>query len=420
MKKTLVSKLTAIVLSVLLMATSMTAFAETMPAGGAVSSAETTLTIPKGVTVKNELTGDFYGPTITYTYTIAKVAPAAGTTVVDANNPSHTIDVEEGPANGATLASSNVVFTSSKITGVDSNGKEVKQYLTVNIDLSKFTKPGVFRYQITDTTPISDLYAAGITRQATYKTVRYLDVFIKNGTSGLAVSGYALSQNNDGSAAVKDGGFDNASEVTPTGGENTDVYNTYNVRIEKKVTGDMGDKFHDFPFAVAVSNSGLYYYSTKDSTNNGTAVNGATVNATLKDGEILYIRGLNPRATIGVTETNNTADEYSVKIEGKADTLAASAWTTLSAAAPVAGGNTAALAAGAVSTYITANSATNVSATGAATNYRNVRFTNDLASISPTGVVLRYTPFILLLAGACVLVLVAYRSKAKRSNTESI
>ena len=362
----------------------------------------------------------FYGPTITYTYTIAKVAPAAGTTVVDANNPSHTIDVEEGPANGAILASSNVVFTSSKVTGVDSNGQEVKQYLTVSIDLSKFTKPGVFRYQITDTTPISDLYAAGITRPATYKTVRYLDVFIKNGTSGLAVSGYALSQNNDGSAAVKDGGFDSASEVTPTGGENTDVYNTYNVRIEKKVTGDMGDKNHDFPFAVAVDNSGLYYYSTKDSTNNGTAINSASVDSTLKDGQILSIRGPNPRATIGVTETNNTSDEYSVKIEGKADTAPASAWTILSPAAQVAGGNTAALAAGAVSTYATANSATNVSATGAATNYRNVRFTNDLASISPTGVVLRYTPFILLLAGACVLVLVAYRSKAKRSNTESI
>ncbi len=407
MKKSVLSKLIAIVLSVLLMATSFAAFAEAIDGGanpGAISTDDTTLTIPKGITLKNDESGTYYNPNITYTYTIAPVTPATGAKVSG-------VDVVEGPTGGATLASNSVAFTAGEVSGITSSGKEITQNLTVNIDLTKFSQVGIYRYKISDTTATSALFTAGITRKDNYNKDRYLDVYIKNGTSGVAVAGYALTQTNSATAGDKDGGYTKEYETTTDAGtgtvtENTDVYRTYNVKLEKQVTGDMGDKNHAFPFAVTVNNNSLTYYS------NGSAATGTSISTTLADGDTLEIKGLNPHATVGYVETNDTGSTYKVTINGKTSTLVNEA--------EVASGSTATLAVGAVSAYDTDNSNTSVAVDSAATDYSQVKFINNLASISPTGVVLRYAPFILLLACAGALVLFATRTKARRKETEAI
>ena len=414
----------AVVLAVLLMATSFAAFADPID-DGAISTSSTTLVIPKGITMKNTSAGSYYCPNITYTYTIAPIAPPAGTVITDSTTGASS-PVEIGPAGGATLDNSGqVVFTSTLIQNVVPGGKETTQNLTVNIDLTKFTKPGIFRYKIEDTTATSALYTAGIIRHDNYKKDRYLDVYIKNGSSGLDVSGYALSQSNSSTAGDKDGGFTNEYETTTDGSgtvtdENTDVYRTYNVRLEKKVTGDMGDKNHAFPFAVSVNNGGLYYFSTTDSNNTGAAVNGTSYTVNLKDGDTLYIRGLSPHATVGYEETNDTGETYKVTIEGKSAAEETASWNTLVPQAEVAATATATLTAGKVSNYDTENSNSSVAVDGTLTNYRDVRFTNNLASVSPTGVILRYAPFILLLACAGALVLFTRRTKSRRKSTDII
>ncbi len=407
MKKSVFSKLIAIVLSVLLMATSFAAFAADPIDDGTISTNSTELIIPKGITMKNDETGTYYSPNITYTYTIAPQDPQ-GDTITDG---SISVPVEIGPADGATLASSSVAFTSAAVDNVTSTGKEITQNITVNIDLTKFSKAGIFRYKLSDTTATSALFTAGIIRHDDYKKDRYLDVYIKNGTSGVEVSGYALSQTNQATAGNKDGGFTNEYETTTDGSgqvtaENTDVYRTYNVKLEKKVTGDMGDKTHGFPFAVTVNNNSLTYFS------NGSASTATSSTINLADGGTLEIKGLNPHATVGYVETNDTTEKYKVTIDGKSANLVPEA--------EVASGLTATLAVGAVSAYDTANSNSSVATDAAATNYSEVKFTNNLASVSPTGVVLRYSPFILLLACAGALIIFASRTRARRKETDAI
>lgn len=403
MKKSVLSKLIAIVLSVLLMATSFAAFADPID-DGTISTNSTELIIPKGITMKNDETGTYYSPNITYTYTIAPETPAAGAKVSG-------VDVVAGPTGGATLASSSVAFTSAAVDNVTSTGKEITQNLTVNIDLTKFSQVGIYRYKLSDTTATSALFTAGITRKDNYNKDRYLDVYIKNGTSGVAVAGYALSQENSATAGDKDGGFTKEYETTTDAGtgtvtENTDVYRTYNVKLEKQVTGDMGDKTHGFPFAVTVNNNSLTYYS------NGSAATGTSISTTLADGETLELKGLNPHATVGYIETNDTGSTYKVTINGKTSTLVNEA--------DVNSGSTATLAVGAVSAYDTDNSNASVAVDSAATDYSQVKFINNLASISPTGVVLRYSPFILLLACAGALIIFASRTRARRKETDAI
>ena len=424
MKKSVFSKLIAIVLSVLLMATSFAAFAGDID-GGAITTNDTTLTIPKGITMKNTSAGSYYCPNITYSYTIAPVTPPDGTVITDSTTGASS-PVVAGPNDGASLDNNGQVeFTSVLVANVVPGGKEYKKNLTVNIDITKFGSPGVYRYKISDVTTTATLFTAGIVRQDDYKTDRFLDVYVKNNPSGagVVVSGYALSQTNSATAGAKDGGYTSEYETTTSGGtvnENTDIYRTYNVRIEKKVTGDMGDKNHEFPFSVSVNNGGLYYFSTTDSNNTGDAVNGTSYTVKLKDGDTLYIRGLNPHATVGYVETNDTNETYKVKIEGKSDANESASWNTLVAETGVASNGTAALTAGAISTYDTDNSNASVATDADLTNYRDVRYTNNLASISPTGVILRYAPFILLLACAGILVLFAGRTRARRKETDAI
>ena len=424
MKKT-ISKILAIILAVVFMAAaSVPAMAADIDTG-AITTSDTTLTIPKGVTVKNTSPGNYYGPSVTYTYTLAPVAPAAGASVSDSIT-GVSYQVEQGPANGATLASSSVTFNSPLVYDVKEEGVETIQNITVNIDLDKFQKPGVYRYAITDTTTTAALYAAGINRQDDYVATRYLDVYIKNSGTGLAVSGYSLIKENAvDSTNYKDTGFVSSSEVTSEAGtvnENTDIYNTYNVRLEKKVTGDMGDKNHEFPFTVSIANNGLKYFYGNSIANATNESNATTLNVTLKDGETLYIRGLNPRAEIGYTETNDTTETYNVSVEGKYE-ASSTAWTYLigdatNPSTAVAANGTLALAVAPVTTYVADNDANSVETTASLTTRRDVRFTNNLASVSPTGVILRYAPYAILLSCAAVLVLVM--SRRRRSESDAI
>ena len=384
---------------------------------GTVSDGATTLTIPKGITIKNEVEMNVYGPDITYSYTIAPIDPAENAVASDSTM---TLPVTRGVADGAALESSNVVFASSELLSARASGVETTKNLSVNIDTTKFERPGVYRYMITDVTSTATLFAAGIVRPAAYDTTRFLDVYIKNGASGFEVAGYTLTTENleTISAANKNQGYVTAYE-TSSGAPGTDVYVTYNVRIEKIVAGVMGDKNNNFPFTIDLTNEGhKYFYGTSNDAVT-TESDAVQLTPTLKHGSVFYIRGLSPKATIAIKEENNTPDTYKVKIEGK-DSTSGSVWTTLVAQADVAPTAFATLTAMSVSTYNTANSASSVATEGAATNCREVQFTNTLDAISPTGVVLRFAPFALLFGFAIVFLAVSRRTKASKRETRAI
>ena len=422
-------RLSALVLAlVMVLALGSTAFAVddlagTLDENGVVKNADhtsvgTTLNIPKGITVYGSL-DKVYGPTVTYTYTIAPATVPTNAKVTDFNNVEHI--VEAGPADSASLTDSTAAFTSSEVV-LTSGSAEITDNITVSIDTTAFEKPGIYRYIIADETTTETLFAAGITRPDDYITDRFLDVYVKYNTAetGFEVYGYVLTDTNidaiEGTddqtlswqtPTSKSSGYIAASEAS----EGTDEYHTIDVKVTKNVTGAMGDKTKEFQFAITVSNSSLNFYSG-ELTSVPTAVadltNGTTtsLSATLKHDDVFYIYCLNPKATVAYTETNNTPDIYQVTITDGEEEIVNSIENADTD--PLGTQTTGTLA---VSNYDTDNDATSVDADIAATDYKAITFTNNLNEISPTGVVLRFAPYLLILAAGIVLLVLSRRNR---------
>ena len=390
---------------------SMSCISFAAPIGNGVStSSDTTLTIPKGVTFINADAVTSYGPGVTFTYTVAPTDLTDGAmTIKDADG--HTTTVHSGPTGGLTLASSSVTFGSNETFTTSASGVQATKDITLNVDLSKFSKPGVYRYTLTDTTDTSTLYAAGVTRDDNYQTTRYIDVFVYRNTETGAfyVGGYALKTDNsstngkDAPTTVKDPGYVSSSAVEDGDPANTDRYETYNVTLTKVVTGGLGDKNHEFPFAITVANQSKNYQAAKgnvDAAKAATADAATSKSTTLKDGETYTLVGLSPKATVAYQETNDTTDLYTVTVNGSSSSIAVTEDAT---------NKTYAIAAGSVSTYDTDNSATTVNDLGSTTNYSAVTYTNDLAILSPTGFAQRWFPYVAMLIGAMLLSVISRR-----------
>lgn len=127
-------------------------------------------------------------------------------------------------------------------------GANSTQQVTVKMNPAEFTKPGIYRYVITENAlPSGDVYE-DITSDA--NATRYLDVFVENDpqqdgkfvikSSVLLESAATIQKNQDGTLTygnVKSDGYENS-------------YNTYDLTIEKNVAGARGDKTKSFEFEI--------------------------------------------------------------------------------------------------------------------------------------------------------------------------
>lgn len=405
---------------------------------GVYTGNDTTLTIPKGIIVNNDGYTQSYCPNITFSFAIAPATVPAGTTITDSQG--NSISVTAGVANGvsttatAEIAAQNVVESDASATSLS---EQVSANMTLSVDLTQFTTPGVYRYTITDTTTNATLLAAGIVRPDDYDTTRELDVYIeRNATDGtLGVAGYALSDDIPGNVVADtlkspgyvedgdivwtrepgtDGELGTADDVWSADAAESDVmdqYTTYNLDLNKVVTGNMGDVDHDFPFSIAIANSvasGLTVDShvfVGDDTD-ALALNAGTsaIATVLADGDNYYVYGLNPYAVVTVTETNDTANVYKTTISDG------------SAAAEAVNPNAQISSDGiAVSDYATVNSASDVSNDPTASDDLALTFTNNLQSPSVTGFVARIAPFIALIGVVGGLFGIS-KVKAKKQN----
>ncbi len=394
--------------------------------------------IPKGISFRYDASGQvyFYPPDITYHYTIAPAAPPTGT----ANGG---VAVMPGPADSASITGQ-PTFTSAE-RQLHNTGDEVIKYITVTIDPTKFTKPGIYRYIITDETPISDLYNAGIVRKGdtpslSYVPTRYLDVYVNSASddSTLEVGSYVLTTTNETTydTAGKSIGYLDADN------NGFDSYRNYATMLKKVVSGSMGDRTHDFPFTVTIDNDGKPYHYIKytiEGAGRGTRVNATDshwvfvgensvpelTSITLKHNEALVVRGLYAHANFYYTETNDTAETYKVAVDyikdgtggGETDenyvaeTVVAPTGTLSygSASAPIL-----------VSDYETYNSTTSVSYSAVPQKGRIVQFTNKINAISPTGIILRFIPFVVLAGFAGLLLVLAGKTKRKETKVRKI
>ena len=395
-------------------------FAATALAAATVSDNNASVTVTKGIMLLNDEGGTYYSPNVTYTYTVAP-APATVTmpTVTDNSTPAVTATIKAGLPGSVSftdtftpcVTSKDVAFTSHATvfyTSAEAEGATpITENLTLNFNMSEFSAPGVYRYVLKDETSEATLNAAGIVRPEGYDDEVYLDVYVRNKTDGRGFEIYG---------AVLVTGDEN---VTPNTGKpaslDDDEYYTFNVEITKTTVGDTS---HEFPFTIAVDNNtsgepaaNVTYYAGKDASDlsAGTA---PSLTPSLKSGETYYIRGLIPQAKINVTETNDTSETYTV--------TAIAGDTTWINSEAVATNESASIAqtTQAVTDYPTDETAP-TSVTQDAT-LKKIDFTNTYESISPTGLALRYGPFVLLLAGAVCFFIVGRKRKETKEESDSI
>ena len=427
------------VAAIMVVAMSVTAFADppdnvldSTGAGGAGN----VLYIPKGITLlyDSDITVDFYLPDLTCSYTIVPAEPPPGTMC-------GAIAVAAGPADSASIAGT--TFASSEIVR-NTSGHEVIKYIAVTMNPSKFDKPGVYRYLITETTSTAALYTAGIVRtgysSADYLTTRYLDVYVaaNSAGTGFEVTGYVLHSTNDNTytAEGKSIGYISADH------HGCDNYRNNATMLKKVVKGTMGDKTHAFPFDVSVNNLGkpFHYavYSIPDGQDRGgrhgaddTTVTWNYVDVdhafpstiSLKHNEALVIRGLCPQATINYTEHNNTSETYKVRADYiKDNTDLNEQDRVFQTERDVAAGGTLELSTTPqnVSDYTTVNSDSDVTHVPTRSDYRYVQYTNKIDAISPTGIILRFIPFVVLAGFAGLLLVLAGKTKRKETKVRKI
>ena len=367
-----------------------------------------TLNIPVKLKVFNPSQTSVYAPNITYTFEVT--AGAAGETITDTADPAVTVKTKSPSGEGqlptlgdgttqSTTTTTTLSWSSAdtKVTaasGGNNTGENNVQNLTLTFDKSKFSASGVYRFKITETTAYS---TSGVTAGTVGKTddnthVLYLDVYFRDVT-GAADTIYAyVLHTGTAAAGNKVEGFE-------------DEYHTSNLKISQKVTHDDANLSTLFPMSVTFDKgdvtNGFHLLTGKeggtttvldkiaDKTYTDTT---ASVFSNEGDEKTSYVEyyGIPTGVKFTVVE-KNPVDGTTYGVTYKVDGGAASSSESTYSGGKVTAGPTTVLA----------------------DTPHTVEFTNDLSLISPTGVVLRYAPYALML-GAGITVLPLSRSHKKR------
>jgi len=273
--------------------------------------------------------------------------------------------------------------------------------IKVTVPAGTFNHAGIYRYEVTQAALSDEAITVGILNEnGTGKAVtKLLDLYVdENGK----VTGAALIK--DLNANTKSAGFDNTFGKS-AGGDPTDPTNPddpdtpdipedkvgkHDVTFTKNIAGAMADANEVFNFDVTVTYAGTLDMSTAQWSIDGTKYNvGATATngIQVKGGQSVTITVPN-NMTVKVVEKTAAGEGYSITSTATAFNADATAITTAV--------NADTLGTGGLVKYA-----------DAAIAYLNTRET-----ISPTGVALRYAPYLLIVAAGVAFLLVSRRRKA--------
>jgi len=387
------------------------------------------------------------------------VASALGDSDIQAGNPSLT-----------GTEANKIVWTNADILETTNNGKANIKNLKVDFSSVIFKKPGVYRYKITETATYDN---TGVTEGA-ISNIRFLDVYVMrsndfnpthDGTSGKEyvvgdwyIYGYVcISQesveNNAGGTTAVTPSTTKTSGFVADGTNTADAYYTYNFTVTNDLVGDNTMIGHQFPLTVAFTDGptgtfqliaetdATYSSLTTETVTTGAAtVNGNQTTVDLKKvgsavaltafanagnpkvadgntttgtttGYITYI-GIPNTTVVTVTEQNdNIGSTYTATVKEDDTTDNGSAL----AAVPVsdtngtaASGNT---SASIDNTETASRKAAYSGSAGTLAKNVQIQFTNTLSLISPTGVTLRYAPYMAMLGAGIVALPLSLRKK---------
>lgn len=277
------------------MATAALAGAMVLSMNGMAWAAVTEFDLTKEVTTD----GDTHAPSTTFNFTITE--GEEGTL--------GTAKVYAGVAGGLTLDSANDFSFAPEADASASYTKTGK----IKVDATKFTKPGVYHYLVTETQGTYD----GITYDT---TPRHVYVFVINGDESYEVEAVKV---------VIDGEEDKADslKVINKYGDNTPDDDIHDFIVKKTVTGNQGDKNMDFSFTITIDGDDTdkkdkeLYKAVKTLKNGEEEIihikDEEATSFALKDTETLHIYGLSEKDKYTVTETDYTAEGYTTTIKDK-------------------------------------------------------------------------------------------------------
>ena len=214
-------------------------------------------------------------------------------------------------------------------------------------------------------------------------------------------------------AAVKTTVFVSDTDANDSTTLSADSYYTYNVTITKTLVNDSAMNSNKFPFSVTFANRNITksidIIGTADGTAeaadvaNGSITSVAVSPAIAHGGSVVYT-GIPVGTTVTVHETNNvTGTTYSsVGAITTAETGDTAADTKVIAPSVVS--NDAVVASTTAGTAVSAS--------------KTIAFTNTLEVISPTGIVLRVAPYLLMLAAGIALVVILLAKRRRHTDED--
>lgn len=345
--------------------------------------------IYKEIVAVNPDSSDVFAPAISYSYAIAPAA--GGDSITDSQG---VVAVTKPGPTGATITSS-VAWTTSDTLHTSADGEGNRKPITVDFSGVTWEGAGVYRYVITETPPAA--YAAsGVTEGDTSSHTRYLDVYVKdNDTSDYEIYGYVCFAVNDDITSASEGSAQKTEGFVDTTDNEADKYYTYDLEVTKTVENDRAMEDHDFPFTVTFTPATTLTATnikldteTSDATL-GTGYAGAlsTDSPKVKHGGSVKYIGIPYLTAVAVHETVDVAGTTYQVTTTEADTNVDEQITGTAAG-------------------VASSDAEFEAQEIAELESKTADFTNTMLLISPTGIVMRVAPYLLMLAAGVALLVI--------------
>jgi len=423
--------------------------------------------LKKEITVYNPTESFVYGPAIEYTYSIVAASGTELTNTVTDDKTLHDPEQEvistplAGETTGVVMTGTEtgkIAWTNADVLNASATGTANYKNLTIDFNNVVFSKPGIYRYKITEnaTYTVNGVTETSVTGDS--KHVRYLDVYVMrsnsyatdtaNTSAAWKIYGYVCVPNTtaiDTTTTTKTNGFVNSADASSD--SNADQYHTYNLTVTKTLNGDTTMNSHKFPFDVDFKNdalTGKFQLAAKVTNNavvdskapttatetvNGTALaveldtvssaatmaNYAISNLKIPNGGTIKFIGIPDGTTVTVTETNDVAGTtYTTSATEKtgATTEALTSATATSVAFDDAASTGTLFDLNKAASIDTDETAKYIQGTAPTSgNDVQIDFLNKLALISPTGVTLRYAPYMAMMGLGVVALPLSLRKK---------
>ena len=391
----------------------------------------TSIIIKKDLVSFNANSSKVYAPAFSYIYTVTP-ATVSNLTITDETTDHEAANAVTAPVNAGittglkvisgdpgteTSAVGTLEFTNTTELNTSADGTVNSYDITLDFSGVTFPKAGVYRYQIDETLADSATYA-GIAVKDGGSNTRYLDVYVDG---KLAIYGYVcLTENASVTPASesKTNGF-----VKDSGGQ--DEYYTYDLVLAKKVSGDDYAKAnHAFPFTVIFKNTENYtttYTITETAEQESVGFNPAAASAPTwsgvvlaRDGKAITYTGIPAGVDVDVYETNDVLGvTYLVEttVSGGTPVVDNSvSWTATAPTSAVAQSEPKTNAY--ESTKVTVDTEMFTEEKPGTTSKQTVDIVNTLLLISPTGVVVRVAPYVIILTAGIALLLIGRKRKS--------